>query len=65
MEKLFHFKLGTGRKVRLQNAGAERMRAEGTGLELVFHRDGTGVVRGFELNAGRVRKIEFRRIGAY
>jgi hypothetical protein len=47
-----------GRK--LESTGADRMRAGG--WELVFHRDNAGKVDGFYLNAGRVRKIQFRRI---
>jgi hypothetical protein len=47
-----------GRK--LESTGADRMRAGG--WEVVFHRDTAGKVDGFYLNAGRVRKIEFRRI---
>ena len=44
---------------KLENGGADRWRAGGQ--ELVFHRDGAGRVDGFELNAGRVRKVPFRR----
>jgi CubicO group peptidase (beta-lactamase class C family) len=45
--------------VRLQNSGADRWRAPGQ--ELVFHRDAAGKVDAFTMNAGRVRKIQFRR----
>jgi hypothetical protein len=50
-----------GRKI--ESTGADRMRAGG--LELVFHRDSTGKVDGFYLNAfylnaGRGRNVRFR-----
>lgn len=46
--------------VRLQSGGADRWRTGGQ--EIVFHRDTAGKVDGFILNAGRVRKIQFRRL---
>ena len=46
--------------VRLESGGTDRWRAGGQ--ELVFHRDSAGKIDGFFLNAGRVRKIQFRRM---
>jgi hypothetical protein len=45
---------------KLESTGADRMRVGG--WEVVFHRDTAGKVDGFYLNAGRVRKIQFRHI---
>ena len=47
--------------VRMQSSGPDRMRNVATGVEYVFVRDNAGRVTGFYLNAGRVRRIWFRK----